>query len=584
MEREQRKSFTRKLTIVAQDPAVRVNHRILTTQVDVPAESLARGPCGSRVHVIDYDSSTGTLYEPFQYPKNADGGIEDPFRKPNRQTVLSDPQFHAQNVYAIVMRTLGRFEYALGRRVSWGIPGHQLKVAPHAFADANAFYSRHDECLAFGYFPGREDVIFTCLSHDVVAHETCHAIIDGLRHHFMTPSSPDQAAFHEGFSDIVALLSVFALPDVVLALLDRPAGGEKGLIQSPDGLIEKSSVTMDALKRSVLLGLAEQMGQELSAVRGQALRQSAMLSPAKSYLKDPAYMEPHRRGEILVAAVMNAFVRVLSDRLRGLGTVDEHYLNRDRVAEEAADCADYLLTMSIRALDYVPPVHLNFRDFLSALLTADHEIRPDDSRFHYRESLRQSFRRFGIVPGAKLNSDEPAPGGLWTRFDDSGFNYDCVHFESLARDKDEMFRFVWEHREQLGLAPEAYTEIVSLRPCHRIAPDDGFPLREIVAECRQRVRVTAAELMSKFGIEKPADMPPNQEVSLQGGTTLILDEFGRMKFAINNSILNRQRQSDHLKYLWQYGYFDKGASLRQRFAHMHLRRSMDLARNIEEEW
>ena len=584
MEREQRKSFTRRLTIVAQDPAVKVNRRILTTQVEVPAESLARGPCGSRVHVIDYDSSTGTLYEPFEYPKSADGSINDPFRKPNKKTVMSDPQFHAQNVYAIVMRILGRFEYALGRRVGWGIPGHQLKVAPHAFADANAFYSREDECLAFGYFPGREEVVFTCLSHDVVAHEACHAIIDGLRHHFMTPSSPDQAAFHEGFSDIVALLSVFALPDVVLALLDRPAGGEKGLVHSPNGLIAKSSVTMEALKRSVLLGLAEQMGQELSSVRGQALRQSAMLSPAKSYLKNPAYMEPHRRGEILVAAVMNAFVRVLADRLRGLGTVDEHYLNRDRVAEEAADCANYLLTMSIRALDYVPPVHLDFRDFLSALLTADHEIRPDDSRYQYRESLRQSFRLFGISPGSKLNSGEAAPGGLWTRFDDSGFNYDCVHFESLGRDKDEMFRFVWEHRDRLGLAKEAYTEIVSLRPCHRIAPDDGFPLREIVAECRQRVRVSAAELMPRFGIEKPSDMPATQKVSLQGGTTLILDEFGRMKFSIINSILNRVRQTNHLKYLWQYGYFDKGASLRQQFSHMHLRRSMDLARDIDEEW
>ena len=49
MEREQRKSFTRKLTIVAQDPAVRVNNRILTTQVHVPAESLARGPCGRKL-------------------------------------------------------------------------------------------------------------------------------------------------------------------------------------------------------------------------------------------------------------------------------------------------------------------------------------------------------------------------------------------------------------------------------------------------------------------------------------------------------------------------------------------------------
>jgi hypothetical protein len=326
------------------------------------------------------------------------------------------------------------------------------------------------------------------------------------------------------------------------------------------------------------------MGQEITAVRGHALRQSATLRESPKYLQDSVYMEPHRRGEILVGAVMNAFLRVLSDRLRGLGTVRDRYLNRDRVAEEAADCADYLLTMSIRALDYVPPVHLDFADFLSALLTADHEIRPDDSRYHYRDHLRKSFHGYGILPGARLPSNQPTPGGLWARFDDTGFNYDSVHFESLGRDVEEMFRFVWEHREQLKLVDEAYTEIVSLRPCHRIAPDDGFPLKEIVAECRQRVRVKAQELMPLYGIEKPPEMPATQEVTLQGGTTLILDEFGRMKFSITNSILHAKRQSEHLKYLWKYGYFEKGASLRQRFSNLHRRRSMDLSRHIEEEW
>ena len=58
---------TRKLTIVAQDPAVRDSRgRIITAEVDVPAEELARGPLGYRVHVIDYDGSTRTLYAPLE--------------------------------------------------------------------------------------------------------------------------------------------------------------------------------------------------------------------------------------------------------------------------------------------------------------------------------------------------------------------------------------------------------------------------------------------------------------------------------------------------------------------------------------
>jgi Zn-dependent metalloprotease len=198
---------TRTLTIVAQDPAVEgADGQILTAEVDVPAEELARGPWGYRVHVIDYDGSTRTLYKPLEYAKDRDGLPKDRFRKPSRRTILGDPRFHAQNVYAIVMRTLARFEFALGRRVSWGFRGHQLNVAPHAFADANAFYSERDQALLFGYFPGRKGTVFSCLSHDVVAHETTHALVDGLRERFTDPSSPDQAAFHEGFADLLDLL------------------------------------------------------------------------------------------------------------------------------------------------------------------------------------------------------------------------------------------------------------------------------------------------------------------------------------------------------------------------------------------
>ena len=53
---------------------------------------------------------------------------------------------------------------------------------PHAFADPNAFYSRDDRAIFFGYFQGPSNKpIYTCLSHDIVAHETTHAILDGLR-------------------------------------------------------------------------------------------------------------------------------------------------------------------------------------------------------------------------------------------------------------------------------------------------------------------------------------------------------------------------------------------------------------------
>ena len=127
------------------------------------------------------------------------------------------------------MKTLARFEFALGRRIPWSFKTHQLKVAPHGMADANAFYSPQVEGLVFGYFDCLSgEKVFTCLSHDIIVHETTHALVDALRERYMDPSTPDQAAFHEGFADVVALLSVFAQREIVEHLLiGRSAGSAR---------------------------------------------------------------------------------------------------------------------------------------------------------------------------------------------------------------------------------------------------------------------------------------------------------------------------------------------------------------------
>ena len=58
-------------------------------------------------------------------------------------------------------------------------------------------------------------LIFTGLSHDVIVHETTHALLDALRSQFYAPTRPDVLGFHEGFADLVALFLHFSYPDVV---------------------------------------------------------------------------------------------------------------------------------------------------------------------------------------------------------------------------------------------------------------------------------------------------------------------------------------------------------------------------------
>jgi hypothetical protein len=613
---------TQRFTIIAQDPSVKVRKKddkgrafsaILTAQVDVPAEVLAPGPRGYRVQVIDYNSSTGELYSALEYKTLEGGKYCDPFVDELDETLLNNPTFHAQNVYAIVMRTLARFEYALGRRVSWSFYGHQLLVGPHAFAEANAFYSKRDRALLFGYFPkvraAREENgdgpekgavateapwVFTCLSHDIVVHETTHAIVDGLRQRYMDPSSPEQAGFHEGLADVIALLSIFSLPGVVERVIDL---GQPGADDSTR--IARKYLTVEALRKSIVLGLAEEFGRESagekSGMRKSALRRSVQLAPpaeldppraADYYMTNEEFEEPHRRGELLVAAMMNAFLEVWCRRLEGLGDVPRAgqkrrksggtYLDRQRVIEEGANAADYLLTMAIRALDYTPPTDLEFCDFLSAILTADHEIRPDDSKYQFRKSLLKSFKAYGMSPTSKGSSEE----GVWEP-PGCSLNYDRTRFESLTRDPDEVFRFIWENRDELGLEEDAYTRVLSVRPCLRTNPDDGFTLHETVAEYYQQLNIEADEL-KQFGIKAPSEMLEHfkgRGVTIYGGGALIFDEFGQVKFHIRNRILNPDRQTRRLKYLWKYGYFDVpevgpngDSSSERRFAETHKQR------------
>lgn len=591
------------VSVIAQDPSVKDKKgNILMSRIRIPKEVVQPGPMGYRVQVVDFDATAGAFHGSHELPQSFES--EPRAWTSGRANIVSDYRFHAQNVYALVMKTLARFEHAMGRRISWSFKTHQLKIAPHGMFDANAFYTPDVEGLVFGYFSGLSgETVYSCLSHDVVVHETTHALIDALRERYLDPSSPDQAAFHEGFADVIALLSVFAQRELVEELLRRGRTGIRGL--GPD-MVHASDVTIDALKKSALFGLAEQMGREMQDVRGNALRNSASL-PLDSSLRNTAeFLEPHRRGELLVAAVLHAFVTSWANRIAGLAPAGTTIHSLSRVAEEGADIAEVLVTMWIRGLDYMPPVHVEFGDALSGALTADTEARPDDSRYQLRTLTISAFKAFGLVPAAGTVD------GTWDRPPD-GLDYESVRFESMRTDKDEVFRFLWENRGKLALRENAYTEVLSVRPCTRVG-EDGFTLRETVAEYYQVARLTPAEFL-RLKIKLPegwveelkgyqaasrarrakalgnseADADEVEELvtPLYGGGTLIFDDYGRLKYWLHNDVFG-SHQSRRLDYLYRAGLLRVGRGGARlsaaRLSAVHRLRAMDSRKFPQEGW
>src|ERR1700716_2142191 len=143
----------------------------------------------------------------------------------------------------------------------------------HAMCQANAFYSPDAHGIVFGYFkasltdPGRNlpgQTVFTCLSHDIIAHETTHAIVDGIREFFMEPTNIDVPAFHEAFADLAALFAHFAHKEVLLDTLRKTGGRLFNLQLTPDVQTNKDAgpaiIQAQIAAPNPLVALAQQFG------------------------------------------------------------------------------------------------------------------------------------------------------------------------------------------------------------------------------------------------------------------------------------------------------------------------------------
>src|SRR5690606_17242292 len=113
-------------------------------------------------------------------------------------------------------------------------------------------------------------------------------------------------------------------------------------------------------------------------------------------------------GAVLVSAVFQAFSTIFRRKTDtyfrlatgGAGRLREGELPaelRDVLAEKASNLANQFLTLCIRAIDYCPPVDIKLGEYLRAVITADHDLIPDD-RWAYREAWVDAFRNHGIYP------------------------------------------------------------------------------------------------------------------------------------------------------------------------------------------
>lgn len=586
----------RRLRAFAMDPILsqRIEtHVVNHVTIQLPwEENLAPGPVDDYLEVVDVDPASQAFYPPVDL--NHSHLLAQDGMPPSE----SSPQFHQQMVYAVARTTILHFERALGRRALWSprvVEGDQglttefverLRLYPHALREANAYYTPAKKALLFGYFPASAGdigenlpggLVFTCLSHDIIAHETTHALLDGLHSRFIEPTNPDAWALHEAFADMVALFQHFTYPEVLRQQIARTRG---------------------SLETQNLLGeLAYQFGQALGrygALRSALGHVDPQTRAWVPEVPNPSLIgslsEPHARGAILVAAVFDAFLTIykrrIVDLLRiatgGSGVLPAGEIHPDlveRLAREAAKTAGHFLHMCIRALDYCPPVDVDFGDYLRALISADADLVQDDP-YGYRLALIEAFRLRGIYPHdvRSLSSESllwhspteeeqsaflkvfgsPAQirrlvpdWGLTTNrrkiFEQAKRSQGILHGWFTAPAAQEAAKSAQLVVDQKAL-PSFYCdssgiprlEVHSVRPARRIGPEDQI-ITDLVIEMTQRRRGYLDPAVQER-VDRGEISPPRPDFIFRGGCTLLVDpETARVRYCIYKRILSQSR-------------------------------------------
>ena len=457
-----------RLPMMIQDPSVsqiRVGQPLVEDWTMLDEDHYLDGPVSSRVAIVDLDPNTDALEPgPAYLPPmgNRTFGHYDVAKND-----IASPHFIPVSVFATVFRTIYLFEApkVLGRKIRWAFDAPQLLVVPRAGWLANAYYERRSHSLQFFSFMAGDQVIHTGLSRDIVAHETAHALIDGIDPDLYDALDPQSLGMHEGIADLTAMLLAFSSGNLTKAILDQTDG----------------SITTSTNFSSI----AEEFGRAIDP-SGKAGWLRNLLNDAKLPPDPNEEPEAHELSQ------------VISGVLYGLMCELHEHFKRDLAAR--LDISDFSASgralavaaglfgrMVLRGLDYLPPGEVTFADFGRAILAADQASYDDDT---WRRWLRRNFMKRGIV---RRESDLDVTTNI---ANEAVANVDL---QGLVDSPWVAYTFAEANRELLGIPAGAQFEVLE-----RLVVDGRFETPEAT--------------MDKVASKGRAPAPPQQPVPTPGPT------------------------------------------------------------------
>lgn len=405
-----------RIPVIVKDPVVSNYRNVSPTELITIDEGVfLDGPVSPRVAVLDFEPGVGSLSEPARYLAPTGSRTLGRYEIPIPLGAL-DAEVHvvaaAVSVFGVVHKTMIMFEEedALGRKVDWAFDAPQLLVVPRAGEMPNAFYERESHSLQFFFFdhegPTGKARIFTSHSQDIVAHETAHALLDGVAPDLYDAISPQALAIHEAVADLAALVVSLRCRQLTRKVLENVNG--------------------DLGNSNVFSGLAEQFGMAIH--------------PSRNYLRNlnddatiggnapVATEDPHDLSRVLSGAFYRMFLTTYDglrqstegghpDRNSLVSAPEAAYVEQVALGQQSDSqpgrnrapslhenekalfvAADRLKRTLLRGLDYLPPGDVNFADLARAVVAADEASHPDSGTI--RTWLIDEFVRRGVAQSA----------------------------------------------------------------------------------------------------------------------------------------------------------------------------------------
>lgn len=384
------------------------------------------------------------------------------------------------NAQVVTSQTLNMWQNYRGGQVEWSFGNRVLDVVPHKKQGMNAYYSRWEGSTNYFFqdSPQLQTTVKTANSVDVVAHETGHGVLDGMKPGYLGTNDRETGAFHEAFGDCSAML--FTLQDP--AMRDR-------ILEQTGG---------DLSKPNNLAWLAEEFG------KARRLSNDDPSDDDRAWLRNAqnkfTYVKPESLGDgrgddETLGGEIHSFGRLWAGAFYDcLNVTYQDGLSQGMGATQALKfAADTLGPIFARAVDRAPSTRGRFKDMALQMIQADKDL----NNGRLGEGLQKVFVDRKIVGPKDMEAEAERRAHLPQVSVDHDFT-----------SKAEAAAYVAARAAQLGL-PEG----IELTTASMSRNDKGEQVINLTYP--QNVPVTVA------GLE-------GLSTDINGGVTLAFDAQGRL--------------------------------------------------------